>query len=130
MALTKIITQATLGTWLQTSINDFNYCYLVAKKETPTKTDTLDVEKVKSMVIELGIDSGVENHPITIKRVTLSFKDALYRDEQLDNRVTYALLNNIPSSFYIKVLSVNDGDKDYFEGKVSISVATNGLKLL
>lgn len=129
MALTKILEKVTLNTWFKTNIDDFNYCYLVAKKEEKQPTDAVDSKKVNKINLVLGIDSGVENHPIIISRITLSFTDSYYNDSVIDKQVVYAQLTNIPSSFYIKVVSVEDETKQYTQGNVSISISTNGLKL-
>lgn len=129
MALTKILEKVTLNTWFKTDIDDFNYCYLLAKKEEKQSTDVVDSKKVNKINLVFGIDSGVENHPIIISRITLSFTDAYYNDPTIDKQVVYAQLTNIPSSFYIKVVSVEDEKMQYSEGSVAISISTNGLKL-
>ena len=129
MALTKILEKVTLNTWFKTDIKDFNYCYLVAKKEEKQATDVVDSKRVNKVNLVIGIDSGVENHPIIISRVTLTFTDAYYNDPIIDNQVVFAQLTNIPSSFYIKVVSVEDTQMQYSKGNVAISISTNGLKL-
>lgn len=129
MALTKILEKVTLNTWFKTDIDDFNYCYLLAKKEEKQTTDVVDSKKVNKINLVFGIDSGIENHPIIISRITLSFTDAYYNDPTIDKQVVYAQLTNIPSSFYIKVVSVEDEKMQYSEGSVAISISTNGLKL-
>lgn len=129
MALTKILEKVTLNTWFKTDIENFNYCYLVAKKEEKQDADVVDSKKVNKINLVIGIDSGVENHPIIISRVTLTFTDAYYNDPIIDNQVVFAQLTNIPSSFYIKVVSVEDTQMQYNEGSVAISISTNGLKL-
>ena len=130
MALTKILDKIALNTWYKTDIDDFNYCYLVAKKEAKQASDIIDSKDVNKLTFVLGIDSGIENHPIIIYRKTLSFADAYYNDPAIDKQVVFAQLTNIPSSFYIKILSVEGSIKEYTSGNVSISVSTNGLKLI
>lgn len=129
MALAKIITKVDLGTWLQTDIDECNNCFLVVAKETSVQGDVIDSKNINNIVIELGVDSGVTNHPIPVRRISLSFNDASYNDEELDNKVVYAQLTNLPSSFYIKITSVDDGKVRYSSGKVALSVSTNGVKL-
>ena len=129
MALTKILDKIALNTWYKTDIDDFNYCYLVAKKEAKQESDVVDSKNVIRIAIALGVDSGVAQHPVIISRTSLSFTDAQYNDPVIDKQVVFSQLTNIPSSFYIKVLSVDDGRKEYTSGNVSISLSTDGVKL-
>ena len=130
MAVTQIINKVTLGQWLSTDIGTDNYCYLIAKKEAKGANDTIDPAKVVRIALAIGIDSGVTNHPIIVQRVNLSFNDAQYMDAEIDKKIVFTKLANIPSNFYIKVLSVDDGQKEITSGSVAISVSTNAMKLL
>ena len=129
MALTKILNKVSLNTWYETNIENFNYCNIVVKKETKAASDIVDSSKIVRVAIGLGADSGVAGHPIIIQRINLSFNDADYGDPVIDKQVIFAQLKNIPSSFYIKVLSVDDGKKPYTSGDVSLSISTEGVKL-
>lgn len=129
MAVTQIINKVTLGQWLQTDIGTDNYCYLIAKKESKSVSDIIDCDKVVRIALAIGIDCGFNSHPLIVQRVNLSFNDANYMDEMLDKKVVFAKLSNIPSNFYIKVLSVDDGQKEITSGSVAISISTNAMKL-
>ena len=129
MALTKILDTIALNTWYQTDIDDFNYCYLVAKKEATKSTDVVDSKHIVRIAIALGVDSGVSGHPVIIHKINLSFTDAQYSDPIIDKQVVFSQLTNIPSSFYIKVIAVDDNKTTYTSGNVAISLSTNGVKL-
>lgn len=130
MAVTQIIPKISLGTWVSTSLSNKHFCYLTAKKNTSVEGDTIDSSKVRLITLAIGADSGVQNHPIIVQRVTLSYNDAQYGDPEIDDKVAFARLLNLPDTFYIKVLSVDDGQKEYTSGDVAISISTEGISLI
>lgn len=130
MALSKIITKITLGEWLKTDIDGFNYCYLIAVKGTKKEGDAIDPKDVKRIVFEIGIDCGVESKPLTIQRVNLNFIDPISPNNELNDLVRGVRLTNIPNEFYIKVVSIDDGIKEITSGKASIEININSMQLI
>lgn len=130
MALTQIISKVDLGTWLSTNTSNQNYTFLTAKKDTAAAGDVVDSKDVKNITIALGLDSGIQNHPIIIQKVTLRYDDAKYGDEEVDGKVIFTKLVNIPSTFYIKVVSVETEQGQFSEGNVAISISLDNVKLL
>lgn len=130
MALSKIISKLTLGQWLQTDIDGFNYCYLIAVKGTKQASDTIDPKDVRRITLEIGIDCGVVGKPLTIQRVNINFNDEISPNNELNDLVRAVRLTNVPNEFYIKVVSVDDGKKEITEGSVSIEINVNSMQLV
>lgn len=130
MALSKIISKLTLGQWLQTDIDGFNYCYLIAVKGTKQASDTIDPKDVRRITMEIGIDCGVTGKPLTIQRVNINFNDEISPNNELNDLVRAVRLTNVPNEFYIKVVSVDDGKKEITEGSVSIEINVNSMQLV
>ena len=130
MALSKIISKLTLGQWLQTDIDGFNYCYLIAVKGTKQDGDVVDPKDVRRIVFEIGIDCGVNGKPLTIQRVNINFNDEISPNNELNDLVRGVKLANIPNEFYIKAVSVDDGKKEITSGNVAIEINVNSMQLL
>lgn len=130
MAVSKIIDRLTLGTWLKTSIDGLNSCYVIAIKGKKSKNDEIDPNNIVRVSFELGIDCGIKNKPLTIGRVNVNFKDIITTDSELNGIVASALASKIPSEFYIRAVSILTTDmREIKEGSVNISVNVNPLKL-
>lgn len=129
MAVSKIIEKITIGDWKKTDIDSLNSCYLIAVKGDKQASDEIDPKDIIRISFEIGIDCGITNKPMTINRVNISFKDIISPNNELNNKVAFALLTNIPSEFYIRVIAIDDGKKQIEEGSVNISINTNPLKL-
>jgi len=130
MALSNIISKITLGEWLQTDSDNFNYCYLIAIKGTKQEGDTIDPKDVRRITFELGIDCGISQKPLTIQRFTINFNDEISPNNELNDIARGVRLTNIPNEFYIKVVSVDDGKKEIAEGTVAIEINMNSMQLV
>ena len=89
----------------------------------------IDVKKVRLISLELGIDSGIENKPITIGRVTLNFGEETSSDPEINSRTAFTFLSRVPDVFYIRPISIDDGSKRYTDGSVSIGINVNAFKI-
>lgn len=130
MGATNIIDSIVLdGEWQQVDNEGYNNFYVIGVKEDAQVTDTIDVKKVRLISLELGIDSGIENKPITIGRVTLNFGEETSSDPEINSRTAFTFLSRVPDVFYIRPISIDDGSKRYTDGSVSIGINVNAFKI-
>lgn len=128
--ITSVLSRIKLNKeWVTVDMSTFNDCYAVAVKETAGKNDTIDPETIKIITFEIGIDSGIKNKPITISRFSLNFNDVSSSDEETNKLTAFAKLSGLPTSFYIRPLSMDNGIKTITEGEVAIALNINPVQL-
>lgn len=120
--LDKKWTPIELGTNIHTG-------YLIAIKEEAGVDDTIDVNKVVSILFEIAIESGIEGKYITIQRPNLNFNDFTSSDDAINKSTAFTRVLNLPTKFYIRPLAVNTVDKQLVEGEVSIDININPVNL-
>lgn len=132
MALSKIMNKITLGEWLETDLDNQSYAYLIAVKANDIQEgDVISPKEVKRIIFELGIESGVENEPLTIQRCSLNFSEEISPNNALNEIARGAKLVNVPGDkIYIRIVSVDDGKKEITSGSVNISININSMKLV
>lgn len=122
--VTQIMEKLDTSTgWLSaTNITGAHGCYVIGIKGTKAEGDAFDIKDLKYVVIEVGIDSGIENKPITLTRIKLNFADPTSSDEDLNNKTALSQLVQLPSTIYLKPIAFGDQIKEYTSGKMPVSV--------
>lgn len=109
--------------WLSaTNITGTHGCYVVGIKGTSSDGDLFNIEYLKYVVLEIGIDSGIENSPITLTRIKLNFSDETSSDKDLNEKTALSKLVQLPSTIYIRPVAFGDQVKEYTSGKMPVSV--------
>lgn len=98
--------------------------YITALKGTATSNDTISLDKLSYIVLELGIESGVNGKPITVSNVKLNFKELTSTDEELNKKTAMTKIGVYPSPLYYRVLCFADESKEYKSGKLPVSINT------
>ena len=128
--LSKILTRTKIDNiWRKVDLKKCNACYLIAIKEKETKKDTINVESVKKLRFELGIESGIEGKPITIQYINLDFNDITSGNNEINKITAFTRLTGLPNDFYIRLTAIDDGTKEFKTGETAISVNINALDL-
>jgi hypothetical protein len=119
------------GNWVAVDMGTFNDCYMIAIKEEMGKKDTINPIDVTSINFEIGIDSGIKNSPISISRFSINFNEVTSRDKTINKITGFTKLLNIPSNFYLRVVSINTKTSynGLTEGQTSIVLNINPLDL-
>ena len=121
---TQIITElnTSLG-WLEVNnITGTWGCYIVGIKGTKSDNDIFNIDDLKYVVLEVGIDSGIEGSPITLTRIKLNFNEETSSDKNLNKKTALTKLTQMPSTIYLKPIAFADQSKEYLEGKMPISI--------
>ena len=123
MAATTIIETTNIDSgWLQFSPGENRGVYLVAIKGSKTNTDAMSIDELKSVIVEIGIDSGITGHPITIQSCTFRFNEK-WGDAALDGVVALSQTSMLPkTNAFIKVAAFSDGFKEIKAGRMPISI--------
>lgn len=118
------------GTWTKINLKKFNDFYLIGlKKAKNSKKDTLDKDCVKKIRFEVAIASGKKNKYLTINYLTLNFADISSSDAELNTVSAITKVLNYPSSFYIKAVDMTGETSVVSEGRCSIEVFVNEMRL-
>lgn len=117
------------GNWVSVNLGNFNDCYVIAIKNQSGKKDTVNPDEVKILTFEIGIDSGIKGSPISISRFSLNFNETSSSDVALDKITAFTRLLNIPSDFYLRAVSIDNGAKSLNKGETSISININPVNL-
>lgn len=110
-------------------LKTFNDFYIIAVKEKETKRDTIKVDNVRKVRFEIAIDSGIKDKPLTIQYINLDFNDITSGNNEINKITAFQRLLNMPQNFYIKPVSVDDGQKEIKSGETSITININAMKL-
>ena len=104
--------------------------YLIGIKETVKKLAKNEITSsdVDKIVFEVGIDCGIKNKPITIKYITLDFKDATSSSQDINDITAFIFEQSLPTEFYIRPVSITkiDGTR-LTEGETAVSININTL---
>ena len=111
--------------WKSSSAVTGNHgAYLTALKGTETETDTIKLDKLSYVVVELGVESGISNKPITVANIKLNFREQTSTDEELNKKTAMTKIGVYPSPLYYRVLCFADESKEYKSGKLPVSINT------
>ena len=107
-----------------TGITGSNGAYLTAIKGTATESDTISLDNLRYVVLELGIDSGISGKPITVANIKLNFNEQTSTDSDLNKKTAMTKIGVYPSNIYYRVLVFADESKEYKEGSLPVSINT------
>ena len=128
----KVLNNITLdGSWKKVNLKKYNDFYLIALKKDKMnlKKDTLNKECVKKIRFEIAIASGKKNKYLTTNYLTLNFNDMTSSDASLNNITALAKVLNFPSTFYIRPIDITGETSTVTEGRCSIEVYINEMRL-
>lgn len=123
MAAVSILTESNIDSgWVSSDIGENSGAYLIAIKGTAGESDPLPIEDLKYMTLEVGIDSGIDKHPMPVQRVFFRF-DSNSDDENLNNVATLGQLPKLPKTgTFFRVVAFSDSMKEYKSGKMPVSI--------
>lgn len=129
--MTKIFKKITLnGDWKKVTLKKYNDFYLMAvKADKNAKKDTLNKDCVKKIRFEVAVDSGKKGKYMTVNYITLNFSDLSSSDTEFNMVSAITKVLNYPSTFYIKAIDMTGEASTVTEGRTSISVYLNELRL-
>ena len=130
MAATQLITRCDIDAkWVkQLAISENKGVYFVGVKEEKTDTDKFNINELKSVVLEIGIDVGLPT-PVTMQYVTLDFTLSTASDPATNKITAVTKIGSVPvDGLQIRVANFTDiNGKIYAEGAMPISI--NILKI-
>ena len=103
--------------------------YVIAIKEQPIGSETINVEDIVSIMFEIAIETGIEDKFITIKRACPNFNEITSSDEATNKATAFVQLLNLPTKFKIKASAINTKSSVFTTGTTSIDVNLNPLNL-
>lgn len=115
------------GVWQKVELKNTNNVYLIVAKNKLNKKDTINCENVKKVRFEVAIDSGIKDKPLTIRYININFDDITSGNNEINKTTGFVKLADIPSKFYIRVSSLDDGFKSIHEGTTNITVNINEI---
>lgn len=116
--------------WKKVTLKKYNDFYLVAiKKEKDSKKDTLQKDCVRKIRFEVAVDSGKKGKYLTTNYITLNFNDLSSSDADFNKVTAITKVLNYPSTFYIKAIDMTGETSTATEGKTSIEIYVNELRL-
>ena len=116
--------------WKKVTLKKYNDFYLVAiKKEKDSKKDTLQKDCVRKIRFEVAVDSGKKGKYLTTNYITLNFNDLSSSDADFNKVTAITKVLNYPSTFYIKAIDMTGETSTATEGKTSIEIFVNELRL-
>lgn len=121
--ITKIIETLDTSRWYSVSnITGTWGCYIIGIKGESSTTDVFDIKDLKYIVLEVGIDSGIDQSPITLTRIKLNFNEETSSDPNLNSKTALAKLTQMPSTVYLKPIAFADQNKEYLSGTINVSI--------
>ena len=99
------------------------------KKNKDSKSDTLQKDCVKKIRFEVAVDSGKKGKYLTINYITLNFNDLSSSDVDFNKITAITKMLNYPSTFYIRAIDMTGETSTATEGKTSIEIYINELRL-
>lgn len=118
------------GSWTKVNLKKYNDFYLVGlKKDKVGKKDTLNKDCVKKIRFEVAIDSGKKGKYLTTGYLNLSFTDLTSSDAEFNAVSALTKVVNYPSTFYIRAIDMTGETSVVNEGRCSIEVYVNEMRL-
>lgn len=117
--------------WTRVDLKKYNDFYLIGvkKDEVDKKRDTLNKDCVRKIRFEVAIASGKKNKYLTVNYLTLNFNEMTSSDPALNNVTALTKVMNFPSSFYIRPIDMTGETSTVHEGRCSIEVYVNEMRL-
>lgn len=127
----KIFKKVNLnGEWKKITLKKYNDFYLMAIKANKVgKKDTLNKDCVRKIRFEVAVPSGKKNKYMTVNYLTLNFNDLSSSNPEFNAVSAITKVTTFPSTFYIKAIDMTGETKTVTEGKTSIEVYLNELRL-
>lgn len=123
MATVNVIEKTNIdSSWMSYSLGSNNGMYVIAIKGAKATTDVFDVNDLKYITMDVGIDSGIKDKPLAIARLKLNFDEFTSDDVSLNKKTAFARLNQLPTDIYLRVTSFADSTKEYKTGSMSVSI--------
>lgn len=72
--------------------------------------------------MDIGIDSGIKDKPITISRVKLNFNEETSSDADLNKKTAMTKVSQLPTDIYLRITSFADSVKEYKVGSMPVSI--------
>ena len=107
-----------------TGITGDNGAYLTAIKGAKTDSDTISLDKLKYVILELGIESGISGKPITVANIKLNFSEQTSTNAELNAKTAMTKIGVYPANLYYRVLAFADESKEYKSGSLPVSINT------
>ena len=119
------------GEWTKINLKKYNDFYLIGikKDKINKKKDTLDKDCVKKIRFEVAIASGKKDKYLTVNYMTLNFSDMSSSDSELNNISALTKVTNYPSTFFIRAVDMTGESSIVNEGRCSIEVYINEMRL-
>lgn len=119
------------GEWTKINLKKYNDFYLIGikKDKINKKKDTLDKDCVKKIRFEVAIASGKKDKYLTVNYMTLNFSDTSSSDSELNNISALTKVTNYPSTFFIRAVDMTGESSIVNEGRCSIEVYINEMRL-
>ena len=119
------------GTWKEVNLKKYNDLYLIGVKKNKInkRKDNLDKDCVKKIRFEIAIESGKKNKYLTVNYATLNFTDMSSSDADLNAITAVTKLLNYPSKFFIRAIDMTGESSVVNEGRCSIEVFINEMRL-
>ena len=124
MAAIKRIQRATIDGWHKLDIGDNFGMYLIAIKDAKTEDDVMDIDELRSVVIELGIDSGITDMPIPIQRINLKFADYSIEGKGTLKSALGMTCKLPKEDTYIRVVAFSNNLTEKLTGSMPVSINT------
>lgn len=123
MATVTVIEKTNIdSSWMSYSLGSNNGMYVIAIKGAKATTDVFDVNDLKYITMDVGIDSGIKDKPLTISRLKLNFDEFTSDNVSLNKKTAFIRLNQLPTDIYLRVTSFADSTKEYKTGSMSVSI--------
>jgi hypothetical protein len=112
------------GEWRKFDPGENAGLYLVAVKGSTTKDDVMDISKMKNLVLEIGVDSGLQGHPVPIQRINLKFNE-ITGEGKVNDLTAFSMTNRLPKTdAFIRFVAFSDGVNEIKTGSMPISINT------
>ena len=99
------------------------------KASKASKKDTLDKDCVQKIRFEDAIESGKKGKLFTINYITINFNDISSSDVEFNKLTALTKVTNYPSTFNIRPIDMTGERSVVTEGKTSVAIYLNELKL-
>jgi hypothetical protein len=104
------------------SITGSHGAYIIAIKGKEMEGSTVNINDLKYIILELGIDSGISGSPLTLSNVKLNFDDFTSTDKDTNIKTAMARIGVFPTPLCYRVVAFADNSKEYKTGTLPVSI--------
>lgn len=116
--------------WKKVTLSKHNDFILVALKKTTKKSNFIDVDNIKGISLEVGINSGIKNVPLITDVIYMDFTKTTTISEEVNKITAMNKIMAYPSKFFIRVSSLTlNNDDVVIDGKAPIKISIEQLRL-